>query len=117
MPLDESPIDISYLMGLADGDKAFCSRLLETFHDETTQSLKRLKSALAQSDFESVAAVAHSVRSASANISATAVRDSAGRLEDLCRAGDADADKVAALITEIEAMFEEIYSFLNDRGL
>jgi Amt family ammonium transporter len=86
-----APFDVDDLLGRCLGDPQFMETILAAFRDRADAMLQQLDQALAAHDAKSVARVAHGIKGAAANLSASAVRDLAAELEDLGNSGSLDA--------------------------
>lgn len=84
MHLDQSKLD--ELAELADGDLEFVADLLETYLDDALPRTRNLSNALASGDQDTAAALAHALKSGSANIGATIVAEHFGQIEEAGRA-------------------------------
>jgi len=85
MYLDPSKLD--ELAELADGDLEFVADLLETYLDDAKPRVATLKDALASGDEDSAAALAHALKSGSANIGAIVAAGHFENIEEAGRAG------------------------------
>ena len=88
MYLDPSKLD--ELAELADGDLEFVADLLETYLDDALPRIQNLVEALASGDHSSAAALAHALKSGSANIGATTIAEHFGQIEEAGRLGSMD---------------------------
>ena len=71
MHLDPSKLD--ELAELADGDLEFVADLLETYLDDALPRTQSLLEAISTGDADSAAALAHALKSGSANVGATTI--------------------------------------------
>ena len=114
MYLDPSKLD--ELAELADGDLEFVADLLETYLDDAKPRANKLKEALASGDVDSSAALAHALKSGSANIGASIAAQHFGRIEEAGRAGSMDS--IDSTVERWEADFDrtvaEIEAWLRD---
>jgi diguanylate cyclase (GGDEF)-like protein len=99
---DDSPLDQEIFCELRESvGKAF-EKLLEIFMEDTPKYLQSLEQAVAMSDSETVAAVAHSIKGSSRNFGANRLGDISKALEDIGRSGTLKgADEV------LESLFRE----------
>jgi len=89
------------LCGRCLGNLDLVQRVLEKFEQRLPQELAELERAVAQSDPEQVARVAHRIKGSSANVSAEGVARAAAAVEDLGRAGR---------VTDIPQRIDRLYS-------
>ena len=89
-PDDRPPFDIPSLRQRCMGDEAFVIEILGKFRDRLAEDIERIADLLGRGDLEQVARFAHSLKGASANVSAVALAERALDLERLARAGNAE---------------------------
>ncbi len=105
------PVDYPSLLHRCMGKKDLASRLLQKFGAQCQTDLQELASAIEQNDSGKVRMVAHRIKGSSANVSAEAVRESAGRLEALGREGT--LAPAAELVVELRGRFESVLEFVS----
>jgi two-component system, sensor histidine kinase and response regulator len=84
---DAPPVDLVALRVLVEGDAAFERELIDTFIDSGNAALGELAKAIAADDSPDIGRLAHRLKGASASMQASAVNQTAGRLEALARSG------------------------------
>ena len=89
MHLDPSKLD--ELAELADGDLEFVADLLETYLDDALPRAASLTKALSNGEHDSAAALAHALKSGSANIGANIAAKHFESIEEAGRAGTMNA--------------------------
>ena len=84
--------------------------LLETYHGHTPERVRRLTEAVTANDLEEAVKAAHSLKSGSLSIGATAVAERAGEAEKTARAGDLETlrESLPALQTEVRRLLRGI---------
>ena len=87
--LDPSKLD--ELAELADGDLEFVADLLETYLDDAKPRATTLQDALASGDKDSAAALAHALKSGSANIGASIAAQHFENIEEAGRGDSMDS--------------------------
>ena len=80
MHLDPSKLD--ELAELADGDLEFVADLLETYLDDALPRTQSLREAISTGDVDSAAALAHALKSGSANVGATTIAGHFAQIEE-----------------------------------
>jgi Amt family ammonium transporter len=105
-----SPIDVPSLLNRCRGKSALAEKLLNTFAASADEQLAQLRSTLAASNWETFARVAHTIKGASANLSAGPVSAAAAELERLGNA--ADAKSAEAALTRLESDLRECLAFI-----
>jgi HPt (histidine-containing phosphotransfer) domain-containing protein len=85
--------------------------LVLTYLAETERLLVELSSAASATDHDRVRRTAHSLKSASANIGATALAKIAGNLEETSRS--TDIRNVTALVSVAREQFEQVRSSME----
>ncbi len=95
----EPVIDKAAALARVDGDREFLAQLVDVFMGDATARLAGVRAALARHDCAALERAAHSLKGAASSIGATAVAQTAERLEALARAGDlAHAGPVCAAL-------------------
>ena len=102
MYLDSSKLD--ELAELADGDLEFVADLLETYLDDATPRAASLKEALANHDPDTAAALAHALKSGSANVGALKAAHHFEQIEEAGRAGT--MNEISSTLDSWEPDFE-----------
>ena len=110
---DVCPVDLAEGLARAGDDREFYRELLELFLEDARQRLTLLESALAAGDLREVAATAHSIKGAAANLAAGRAREIAYAIESGGRAGNRAGLAVLTgdLATEIERVAAFTRSF------
>jgi PAS domain S-box-containing protein len=83
-------VDLNALRGLTDGDAEFERELIATFIASGDRNLAEIVTALGTKDYETIARRAHSLKSASANIHALTLAQTAAKLEQAVRGQSLD---------------------------
>jgi two-component system sensor histidine kinase/response regulator len=107
----ETPVDLSALRKLADGDDAFVADLIDTFLSTGATAVEQIEHALARSDAAALANLAHKLKSNSGYIFASGVRRTAERLEAAAR--DAELDSLPMLAVELRHEFTRAAQYLK----
>jgi Amt family ammonium transporter len=81
-------VDFESLLKRCLGNKDLPRKLLQKFHARLPQELTQIAAAVTAGDCAQVSALAHRLKGAAANLSAESLREAAGELESLGRAGD-----------------------------
>ena len=109
------PLDISALQTLMslspDDDGALVNDLIEIYTTETAMNVDGTEAALLANDFKSLKAKAHSLKSASASLGASAVADLCQQLEDWVEPGNA-AD-LKSMVESLRRQFTKSCDELN----
>jgi HPt (histidine-containing phosphotransfer) domain-containing protein len=94
------------LLEITGGDVAFVDELIDTFIDDATAQLDALRAAGAATDAAAIVRPAHSLKSNSDNVGATALADLCRSLEADGRAGHVPQmdERIAAIETEFAAV-------------
>ena len=105
--------DPAVLLDLLGGDAASVAEILAEFLDDVPRQLRALGTALDQGDLEAVRRQAHTVKGASANVGAQALREAAYDVERAAAADDAVA--AARLADNVAHEFERLREQLSRR--
>jgi PAS domain S-box-containing protein len=83
----ESPFHVASLLGRCMGDAALCRKILHSLADRGPQQRVAVEQSLAAGDLTALAEAAHSLKGTAANFSAERLREAAGQVERLAKAG------------------------------
>jgi two-component system sensor histidine kinase/response regulator len=98
-------------LSVVEGDEALYRELLVLFRDSAPMQLENLQEALRIGNMVTVEQEAHSLKSAAANIGATAVSEAARSLEQAAKQHDVDvAHRFSA---QLRSAFKELLTFLD----
>ena len=98
------PEAFRHLLDITGGDLAFVDELIDTYIDDAMVQLEAMRGAAAAGDAEAMVRPAHSLKSSSANVGATAVAEASRTLEADGRSGS--IDDAVARVAACEAAFE-----------
>jgi CheY-like chemotaxis protein/HPt (histidine-containing phosphotransfer) domain-containing protein len=101
------------LLKASDYDEAFARELATLFIESGLNTVEQILSALNTGDYACIGAKAHSLKGASANLHATALRDSAERLEVAAKV--ADVKQMRELSTAVSQEFDRTVNYLSRR--
>ena len=91
------PEAFRHLLDITGGDLAFVDELIDTYIDDAMVQLEAMRGAAAAGDAEAMVRPAHSLKSSSANVGATAVAEASRTLEADGRSGSIAAAKAGLL--------------------
>ena len=117
-PGDEAPppaFDPKVLLGLLGGDREAVAEILAEFAADAPRQAAAVRDAVAGGDAELVRRCAHTLKGASANVGAGALREVARRLEQAAAAGDLTA--AAALVASLQATLDGALQAAGSEGL
>lgn len=98
------PEAFRHLLDITGGDLAFVDELIDTYIDDAMVQLAAMREAAATGDVEAMIRPAHSLKSSSANVGATAVAEASRSLEADGRGGA--IDDAVARVAACDAAFE-----------
>ena len=98
------PEAFRHLLDITGGDLAFVDELIDTYLDDAVVQLQAMRQAAADGDVEAMVRPAHSLKSSSANVGATAVTDACRSLEADARSGS--VPDAVARVAACQAAFE-----------
>ena len=105
-----SPIDLDTLLKRCRGKAHLAESLLTKFQAAIGPQLQELRAGLDQLDAPAMSRLAHTIRGASANLSADAISAAAAQLEKLGATGDRDL--IAQSLTQLEERIRECLDYL-----
>ena len=100
-------LDEEFVRTLRGSRPQFFQRLLDLFAGFAPGALEQVQSCYLASDAEAIMRLAHSLKSASANIGATRLAEQCADLQQVARVGW-NAEKIAAAISAVEAEFSRV---------
>ncbi len=107
------PLDQQSLLETFAGDQELMLESIKIFRDDSRQRLQEIKAALENSDAQTLADQAHSLKGAVVYFEDGPFRELVARLEELARAGR--LDQVRERIGELEEMLERLIQELEKR--
>jgi two-component system, sensor histidine kinase and response regulator len=112
-PSAPEPFDESVLLELLDGDREAAAEILDDYVREGHATLAAIHEALVATDLAAVKSKAHSLKGASANVGASAMRELAARLE-AAAAGQSLSESLS-VFAEIEAAYDPLTESIDAR--
>jgi len=110
--MSDGVIDVEEFLERVQDDKELFFELLEIFSEDFVEKRTALGTAVESQDFEQIRSVAHSLKGASGNISAKALRAVCLRLEEMGRNNDlGDIDK---LLTDLDQTFTDLTACIEE---
>ena len=89
MSADSVPtLDRSFLLEMLDGDEEIAQEIMDLYLDEIPTMVAVIRHAVGDGDAEAIRRGAHTLKGASANVGATAMRELCSRIEQAGAAGD-----------------------------
>jgi len=105
----------SKLLEVVGDDAAFLESLLENYLEDTEKKITRLRDALADGKTELVFHIAHSLKGASANMTAEYIREAAALMEEAAKKGD--LIRSADCFRQVESEFERLKALCRQKDL
>jgi PAS domain S-box-containing protein len=105
-----TPIDVPSLLNRCRGKAALAEKLLNTFAASADAQLAELRSTLTAANWETFTRVAHTIKGASANLSASPVSAAAADLERLGKA--ADSASAEAALARLESEIRDCLAYI-----
>jgi len=109
-----TPVDLSRLNELTEGDPGFAHELAQTFVASGGQVMQEVHAALAAFDRPALGRAAHKLKGASANVYAEALRALAFSLE--AQAANLDRQRLTELIEQLATEFTRAAQFLTEQA-
>ena len=103
-------LDRNSLLQRVDNDHELLLELIDLFLEDTPQRIQTMIAALEKSDAEEIERRAHSLKSAAANLSATALEEVAQKIEDF--SAQSDLASVAGILGRFKREFETLKTAL-----
>jgi CheY-like chemotaxis protein/HPt (histidine-containing phosphotransfer) domain-containing protein len=104
------PIDLDSLLRRCNGKSQLVEKLLGKFETSLKTQLQEMRSQIDRADSQAISRLAHSIKGASANLSAAAVTAAAAKLEKLGAAGDLAS--IEACVEQFENSVKECIDYL-----
>ena len=102
--MSEQSLDLKEFLDRVQDDKELLLELLDIFSKDFKEKRKHLDSAVKSKDYEQLRSIAHSVKGASGNISAKAVRAICMTLEDMGK--NQHLNGIEQLLVDLDKQFE-----------
>lgn len=114
--MSEEILDLNELLERVQDDKELLVELLDIFVEDFQEKDKQLAAAIEQKNYDQIKSIAHSLKGASGNISAKALREVCIKIEEMGKANDLTgaADVVADMGKEFEALSSRISEVKNE---
>jgi PAS domain S-box-containing protein len=111
----ELPIHIESLLGRCMGDVELCRKILHSFADRGPQQRTAVERALASGNLTALGGAAHSLKGTAANFSAERLREAAGQVERLAKAGAWQSARAASdeMLREFQRTLDAIPATLE----
>jgi HPt (histidine-containing phosphotransfer) domain-containing protein len=109
------PVDLGAFQRITDGDLVFTQELIAMFIVSGGQQLDDLSNAVAKGDRGAIASVAHTLKGASANIHAPALKALAERMEVESAAGEPSSLQHG--VAQLRQEFDRVKQFLCDPAI
>ncbi len=109
--MSEVIFDYEEVMERVQDDKELLLELLDLFLDDFKEKRISLTASVQDNDFENIRGIAHSLKGASGNISAKALREILLQLEE--KGKDETMDGIEDLLAQLDKSFEELNSHLD----
>jgi PAS domain S-box-containing protein len=109
------PIHIESLLGRCMGDVELCRKILQSFADRGPQQRTAVERAVASGNLTALGGAAHSLKGTAANFSAERLREAAGQVERLAKAGAWQSARAAsdAMLREYQRTLDAIPATLE----
>ncbi|NJN65073.1 MAG: Hpt domain-containing protein [Acidobacteria bacterium] len=112
LAMTQSPVDVAEGLARAGQDREFFKELLEMLSEDAPAKLADIRALLAASRPGDVAAPAHSLKGAAANLSAVGVMSVAKQIEDAARKGV--HGELSLLADQLEREIDRLLAFTRD---
>lgn len=106
------------LLDLAGGDAEFVDELIDTYLEDAPDQLVAMETAASAGALDDLVRPAHTLKSSSANMGATALADLCRSLEADARAGSVDdpVERVEAIATALDAAMDALTALRSSGG-
>jgi HPt (histidine-containing phosphotransfer) domain-containing protein len=106
-----APVNLDQLLARCLGNVEFAERILAKFQQRFAEEFSELEAGLAAGNEERVACIAHRLKGASANVSATGVQELLAELEELGRSRR--LDEAPALVSRLRNEWSRLCQYLE----
>ena len=104
--MNEQVLDLDEFLERVQDDKDLLVELLDIFVGDYLEKRKLMGEAVTKKDFETIKSISHSLKGASGNISAKALRESFIKFEQISKNNDLTG--AAELLTGMDKQFSEL---------
>ena len=109
--MSSAPIRLDYLLSVFGDDREFFSDLFKTYYEDNSTRMDELQSKMNTNDAEAIEKIAHSIKGASGNIGADAMKEFAAELEKMGR--ESQLNEAPSIIESMTNEFEKIRSYID----
>jgi HPt (histidine-containing phosphotransfer) domain-containing protein len=102
---------MDYLLSVFGDDREFFSDLFRTYYEDNSSRMKQLHSKLEIKDADAVEQLAHSIKGASGNIGAEAMKEFATELETMGR--ESQLGQAPSVLDSMNSEFEQIKTYID----
>ena len=107
---DQGPIDLDSVLERVGGDESFLQELLDIYIEDFIEKLVQLEQAIAQSDFNNIKEIGHSLKGSSGNLSLNGLYETAYGIE--LSGGENNIEQAKLLFIRLKEEFKKLKSFL-----
>lgn len=104
--MEEKVIDLDEVLERVQDDKELLLELFEIFSQDYSQKIQKLKTAIAEKNFEMIKDLIHSIKGAAGNISAKAIHATCMIIEHLAR--DENLPAIQTSLPVLEGHFQNL---------
>ncbi len=109
--MSDNVFDLQEFMERVQNDKELLLELLDIFVEDYKTKRQLLSEAIDKQDYEQVRSIAHSLKGATGNISAKALRQTFMQIEEMAKAGNLEGiDKILVIL---DSQYEELQSRID----
>ena len=109
--MKKEAIDMEDVLERVQDDRELLMELLDIFEQDYADKRKQMDGLIEHNDFEQIKAIAHSIKGAAGNISAKAMQDSCGRMEQ--SAEERNITAIAETMELLDKQFVELRAHIS----
>lgn len=107
---DTGPIDLDSVLERIGGDESFLQELLDIYIEDFVEKFVQLEQAIAQSDFNNIKEIGHSLKGSSGNLSLNGLHETAYGIE--LSGGESNIEQAKLLFIRLKEEFKKLKDFL-----
>ena len=107
---DQGPIDLDSVLERVGGDESFLQELLDIYIEDFIEKFVQLEQAIAQSDFNNIKEIGHSLKGSSGNLSLNGLYETAYGIE--LSGGENNIEQAKLLFIRLKEEFKKLKNFL-----
>lgn len=112
--MENTTVNLSYLVALCDGDDAFMNVIISSFVSEMPEILATIQQKMAEGDWKSVGELAHKMKPSVQFVGMDDTVEKTRSIESCCRESEVCSDQVSMLVSDVTQKTEKAILVLQE---